>query len=228
MPKLGPIRSTVMRLAPLASAIPYFLLVVTLIRVWVAPMSVDHGRWVPFAVGLMCLEFVVLHSGAFMGALAVGDVPTRRKVMAFLALAALYGLFALGFSLAIGTWSLMRIYGLLMAGRFLTVMAASSEGKVLLILRSGVGVAAYLASVFLTLFVPIPSGGISYAVLDEVYPDRGSGVWEQNPEVAIAAGVIYFTALGVFELVLAGRKGGTMVEKAAAGAGNPFEPGSGG
>lgn len=214
------LRTTWSRLACLASAAPSFLLVVTLVRVWVDPMSVDDGAWVPLAVGIMVLEFLVLHSGGFMGALAVGDVPVVRKVLLFLGLVVMYGLFALGFSVAVGSWAVMKIYGVLMAGRFMTVMAASQEGKVMLLVRSGVGVVAYLGSVFLTLFIPLPRGGLDPSILDAVYPGRGGGEWEQRPETAIAAGVLYFTILGIFELVIAGRRGDRLLAKVDPGGPN--------
>ncbi len=187
-------------LGGLLSAGPLFWLVVTLVRVWVDPLSVDGGSWVRMAVGLMLLEFIVLHSGGFMGALAVGDVPRPRKLLGFLGLVAMYGLFAWTFALTMHSWAILKIYGLLMAGRFFTVVAAGKAGKATLLVRSGVGVTAYLGSVFLTLFVPLPQGGITSDVLAQVYPDRGGGAWERHPEIAIAAGVLYFTVMGVFEL----------------------------
>jgi len=214
-------RPLLSRLAPLATAVPYFILTVTLLRVWRDPMSVADGTWVPFAVGLMVLEFIVLHSGAFMGALAVGDVPGRRKLLLFLGLVALYGIFALAFSLAVGSWAIMKVYGILMAGRFMTVMFAGPQDRTLLLLRSGVGAVVYLGAVFLTLFVPVPEGGIDHAVLEQVYPDRGGGVWERQPEVAIAAGVIYFTVLGLFELLLTGKRGDRWAARATLQR-NPF------
>ncbi len=150
----------------------------------------------------------MLHSGGFMGALAMGNIRPVRKLLMFLGLAVFYGLFALGFSLAVGSWAVMKIYGFLMAGRYLTVMTAGREGKTLLLVRSAVGVVAYLGSVFLTLFVHLPAGGISYDVLERVYPGRGEGIWEQQPQVAIAAAVLYFTVMGLFEVGVGMRRGG--------------------
>jgi len=216
-------RPLLSRLAPLASAIPYFLLAYTFVRVWRTPLSVDGGSWVPFAVGLMVLEFILLHSGAFMGSLVVGDIPRGRKVLLFLGMVAMYGLFALGFSLSVGSWAIMKVYAFLMAGRYLTVMFASPQDRPLLLLRSGVGVVFYLGAVFLTLFIPVPEGGLDHGVLEQVYPNRGSGVWERQPEVAIAAGVLYFTAMGVFELLLTGKRGDRWAARVSVGPRHPFE-----
>lgn len=184
----------------LASAIPCFVLVYVLARVWVDPMSVDGGAWVPLAVGLMALEFVVLHSGVFMGTLALKAKTPVKRVGVFAGLAGMYGLFALGFSLSIGTWTIVEIFGFLMAGRFVTLVVAAGEGKEQLVARSATGVVAYIPVVFLTVFVSFPELGVNFQVLEEVYPNRGGGLWEQHPERAIAGAVIYFGIMGLIEL----------------------------
>ncbi len=184
----------------LASAIPYFLLVVVLSRAWVDPMSVDDGVWVPLAVGLMALEFILLHSGVFMGVVAAKAQSAARRAGVFALLAGFYAIFAVVFSTVTGTWEVLKIFGFLMAGRFVTLIVASGEGKQELIARSGAGIAMYIPVVFLTVFVPFPELGVNAEVLREVYPNRGGGIWEQHPERAIAGAIIYFGLMGLFEL----------------------------
>ena len=53
----------------LASGIPYLVLSYILIQVWIEPMAWDDGQWVPFGVGLLLMEFLLLHSSAFIGAM---------------------------------------------------------------------------------------------------------------------------------------------------------------
>ena len=60
-------------------------------------------------------------------------------------------------------------------------------------------------------------------ILDRVYPDRGEGLWEQNPEIALAAGVLYFTILGIFELVIAGSRGERLAATASLDSTDPFK-----
>lgn len=184
----------------LASAIPCFLLVVVLSRAWIDPMSVDGGTWVPLAVGLMALEFILLHSGVFIGTVASKAKSAPRRAGVFVLLAGFYAIFAVAFSLVTGTWELLEIFGFLMVGRFVTVIVASGEGKQQLIARSAAGIAIYIPIVFLTVFVPFPELGVNAEVLREVYPDRGGGVWEQHPERAIAGAILYFGLMGLFEL----------------------------
>ena len=53
-----------------------------------------------------------------------------------------------------------------------------------------------------TLIAPLPELGVTREVVDAVYPDRGSGEWEDKPHIAIAAGVLYFSMLGVAEFFM--------------------------
>lgn len=184
----------------LASAVPYFILVVVLTRAWIDPVSVDGGSWVPLAVGLMALEFILLHSGVFMGTVASKAQSAARRAGLFALLAGFYAIFAVAFSAVTGTWEVLKIFGLLMAGRFVTVIIASGEGKQQLIGRSVAGIAIYIPVVFLTVFFPFPELGVNAEVLAEIYPKRGGGIWEQHPERAIAGAILYFGLMGLFEL----------------------------
>jgi hypothetical protein len=202
----------------LASAIPYLILVAVLTRSWLDPMSVDEGAWVPLAVGLMALEFILLHSGVFMGTVAFQAKSVARRYGLFALLAGFYGIFAVAFSLVTGSWEVVEIFGFLMAGRLVTLMVATGEGKQQLIARSAAGIATYIPIVFLTVFVPFPKLGVTAAVLSEVYPDRGGGIWEQHPERAIAGAILYFGVMGLFELwQLARLPGGVPVATGAEG-----------
>ncbi len=184
----------------LASAIPYFILVVVMTRTWIDPLSVDEGAWVPLAVGLMALEFILLHSGVFMGTMAQKTESAARRIGVFALLVAFYGLLAYAFSMVAGSWEILKIFGFLMAGRLLTLVVASNEGKRQLIERSAAGIVAYILVAFLTVFVPFPELGVNAEVLREVYPHRGGGLWERQPERAIAGAILYFGLMGLFEL----------------------------
>jgi hypothetical protein len=184
----------------LASAIPCFVLAGVLTRSWLDPMSVNEGAWVPMAVGLMALEFILLHSGVFMGTVAFRAKSAARRYALFAVLAGFYGILAAAFGLATGSREILEIFGFLMAGRLVTLMVASTEGREQLIARSAAGIVAYIPIVFLTVFVPFPELGVTAEVLSQVYPDRGGGIWEQHPQRAIAGAVLYFGIMGIFEL----------------------------
>ena len=109
-------------------------------------------------------------------------------------------------ALAFQSWTLYLIFSIVMVTRFIGLFTepdvAAKEAR----LRSGMSVLFYLLAAFASVLVPFPELGVTTSVLDEVYPDRGGGVWEQSPETALAAGVIYFSLLGLTELISGFRK----------------------
>ena len=52
-------------------AIPSFALSARFYHVWRAPLEVEEGRWINFGVGVLAMEFILLHAGTFLGAQAV-------------------------------------------------------------------------------------------------------------------------------------------------------------
>lgn len=59
-----------------------------------------------------------------------------------------------------------------------------------------------------TIFLPIPELGLTASVLSETSPDRGSGLWEAEPERAIAGAAVYFLLIGFAEITLLRAGGG--------------------
>ena len=187
------------------TAAPCFVLAATLILNWIDPMSVNQGKWVRFGVGIMVLEFVLVHSGAMMSSWQRSKEPGQWKV--FLVMFGFYALFAGAMAAAFKSWELFLLFSVVMATRWMTCCRMASVRSVpqhapeIAMRRSGLSVLFYMFAVFCSIIIAIPELGISASVVSDVYPDRGSGAWERDPERALAAGVIYFSLLGVAELV---------------------------
>ena len=60
----------------------------------------------------------------------------------------------------------------------------------------------YLLVVSGRLFLPIPELGIIGTVLNEVYPYRGGGLWEKEPERATAVAALYFFLISLAEITV--------------------------
>ena len=187
----------------LVTALPCFLLAGTMMATWIDPMSIDGGRWVRFGVGIMVLEFILVHSGGFMSAQQAGT--DWRTLRVFGAGFAFYGLFAGAMALAFKSWMLFFIYTAVMVSRWITLLTRPGEASQEAKFRSGISVVFYLLAVFASVLIPWPELGVTSSVINDVYPDRGGGEWERHPETALAAGVIYFTLLGLTELSMAWR-----------------------
>lgn len=198
----------------LFSAIPFFYLSWTLLRVWHDPMSVDNGTWVPYGVGLLLIEFLLLHSSAFLGGIIASETTKEKRLQAIFGFFMLYGLMAWGMAMSIDP-SIMWVFIGVTIGRVATVFTLSDEGKQVMQKRAAFGTLWYILVVFATVFIPVPEWGITSSVVNEVYPNRGSGLWETNPERAIAGAAVYFFILGLLEIFVFGLKGTKKPEEKA-------------
>lgn len=177
---------------------------ITLLRAWLAPMSVEDGKWVHLGVGIMALEFILVHSGVMLPAMASSKLGNRTFIIIVVSL--LYVLFAVTFALGFKSLMLLGIFTGIMIPRWIGIFTDSDNAKQQQIIRSRNSVMLYLGAVFLSVFVHFPAGGLTQEILDRVYPHRGHGLWERSPQQALVAGAIYFIAIGIVEMVTALRQ----------------------
>ncbi|MFC1844795.1 hypothetical protein ACFLZ5_08405 [Thermodesulfobacteriota bacterium] len=188
-------------------AAPCWVLAVLFVMTWQTPMAIDEGRWVKLGVGIMALEFILVHSGGFFAAFSQWKVkagrPTRlsHKIGLMLGLVFFYTIFAVCFSLVFNNWTLFWIFFWVTTSRFLAMFFDTKDGPRIMIRRSAVSVFLYVSSAFLSIFIRLPRAGLTEEVLNNVYPGRGSGEWERDPQQALLAGMVYFGFLGLWELV---------------------------
>lgn len=180
----------------IAAAVPSLVLAYALFSVWANPMSWDNGAWVPYGVGILCMEFLILHSSAFIGQVAARQTQFHKKLKFFLGLFVLYICMGLGFALATDSPSLLVMLAVVMLSRF--VLALQGEEGVHP--RVALGVTAYILMALGTILLPVPEWGITQEIVNQVYPGRGGGLWEREPERAIAGGACYFALMGIMEL----------------------------
>jgi hypothetical protein len=188
------------------AAAPCVMFAVLFYRIWQTPMAIDDGRWVKLGVGIMVLEFILVHSGGVFGALfqkkKTDGLPTdlREKILLALALIGFYTAFAVTFSIVFDNWTLFSIFCWVMGSRFLSMILDARYGSRVMSTRTKISALLYLCCMFLSVLVRIPRGGLTDEVLNTVYPGRGGGIWEQDPQQALLAGMAYFGLLGLWEL----------------------------
>ncbi|NKB99874.1 MAG: hypothetical protein GKR90_15440 [Pseudomonadales bacterium] len=178
-----------------------------LVGVWLDPMARDNGSWVPFAVGLLVIEFLALHSSVFITNLMAEHETLTQRLKFGAGLTAFYLLMAVGIAAGVGSPSLVLILASIMVSRIISAFTASPETKAHNNARAAVGIVLYVGLAGATVFVAVPEMGITTSVLNEVYPNRGGGVWERYPERPIVAGAIYFGLIGLAELYWALKEG---------------------
>ncbi len=190
--------------AAIGAALPCFYLSYVLVRVWIDPRAVDDGNWVRFGVGLMVLEFILLHSGAMTTGFMAKQTETAEKLKLFFGLLLFYTVMVVAFAYTLESIALLWIFAAVSAGRLLAALTHASAEQAESQKRIGIGMLLYLLAVMGSVFLPIPEYGINSSVLAEFYPQRGSGLWERQPERAIAAAAAYFLLLGLCELFILG------------------------
>jgi hypothetical protein len=147
---------------------------------------------------VMLVEFILIHSTAFLGAAAfAGNASRLRRVGLLAGFGMLYLVFIAAFSYAFEAWWPFLAFGWLLLGKLRTIFdARDPEGSGARGAQAmwGISALAYLASVFATAFLPLPRLGIGEAVLAQLQLP-GSGLWVEQPHRVIAAGVLYFGLL---------------------------------
>ncbi len=170
------------------------------VTAWWWPRELDNGRWVKLGVGILVLEFILIHAGGFLNAYSAQKAGWDRT-WRLIALTAFYTLFGVGFALAFQSWWLLGSFALVMTGRLWSVFAGQTNmDRAISQRRVVASVMLYLVLVFATLFLPVPRGGLNEPLLNEVWPARKTGAWERPPERALAMGAAYFLFLGLVEL----------------------------
>jgi hypothetical protein len=164
---------------------------------WVAPLAWGSGLVATLSL-VMLMEFLVVHSGGFLGATVFADgISKAGKSLAILGFGAFYLLFAAGFSLAFKAWWPLLTFVWLLGSRFAVVWLSplpKEEERRRQMLLWGLSVAAYLLAVFAGLLLPLPALGISAEVIPKLGLD-GGGLWVDKPWTVLCSGLLYFAVM---------------------------------
>ena len=187
--------------ASVIAALPDLALGIAFLITWIDPNALGE-RVVRHLMLLMLLEFIVIHSAAFMGSVAIAQTSAWRKTGTILGFGLLYSVFAGSFSLAFSTpWPLIAFWGLTL-NRLLRVILGggfSNDEKQLMNREWATTAGLYVLFVFLTIVPPVPRLGVTSAAM-EGQDLPGSGIWIDEPQRLIAFGFLYFTTLAVVSL----------------------------
>ena len=181
------------------AALPDALTALVFIVAWIAP-GVAGPQRVKNLMLTMLIEFIVMHSSAFYAAILGMDNLGRAQRTLFLAgLSAFYLLFIVAFSFAFdSTWPIWA-FGWLLASSFwhLWITPAQAGNEATRLLGSwAISAAAYIGGVFLTIFLPLPSLGITPAVIASLHISPNTpGLWIEKPWIVLAFGAFYFGVL---------------------------------
>jgi len=185
----------------LASAFPDLALAVVFLATWIAPEAVraDMARSLML---VMLLEFISIHSSAFMGSVMFGTGNRRGRVTALLGLGGFYTLFVGAFAFMFHTWwPLVSFWGLTL-NRMTSVLfgqAPQGEEKAFVQRSRAASCLCYLLFCGATVLLPVPRLGVTPEVVSRMHLP-GSGLWIDQPWRVLAFGFLYFMGVGVSEL----------------------------
>lgn len=180
------------------AALPDALTAMAYAWTWLQPLRFSDTA-VKTLLLVMLLEFLVVHSGGFLGATVLADGISRtKKSLAILGFGCFYLLFAGAFSLAFHAWWPLLTFAWLLASRFAVVwlspLPKHDEQQRQMSLWA-LSVAAYLAAVFAGVLVPWPQLGVTGGVLPQLGLE-GGGLWIEKPQTVLASGMFYFAIMG--------------------------------
>lgn len=179
-------------------ATPMLVATVTLIMVWAAPLKVEGGNWVRAGAVIMVVEFILLHSGAFMslGPLILKKWWQRALYFTGFALVYFVGLYLLARWVRSPSF-MMLVIGVLVSRLLSLVILSDKKAVILMLTRSSVGIFVFMFTVWI-IFLPLPRWGLSEEIALELIGRRGDMVSE-HPERMIAWGIVYFALMAAAE-----------------------------
>ena len=192
-----------LRFADFFAALPDFALAASFAIGWTRPYTPGIPS-VRRLVMIVLLEFFIVHSSGFLGAVAVGERRRSQTIAFTLGLAVFYTLFLVAFSIGFNDWWLLASFWLLMGNRLLGLFIGQppDDRRQMFVMSSwAMSVAAYLFAVTIGAVIEPPALGLTQAVVKAQEFSIG-GLWTEKPQTAMVAGAIYFTLIGLWELLV--------------------------
>lgn len=174
--------------------------------VWTAPGRLGE-RDVKWLVGVMLVEFLVIHASPILGGMLLGPGSRARKLKGIAGFGVIYLIFALGMAKSLDGWWPLWVVAALIGEKLLTAALGGLPKRAVateLQFFWGMSALYYLLAVMLTTLLPVPELGVDGAAVRR-QAFSSSGLWVSSPECALAAGLLYFGALAVTRFAVAAR-----------------------
>lgn len=189
-------------LRDVVAAAPDFALSVWCLVTWFDPYRFGTFA-VRSAVLMLLMEFIIIHSSGFLGAIGIADdEPRPRRVLMMFGLGLFYTLFVGAFAWEFRTWMPLVAFWGLMLNRMLGVLVgAPKQGAARAYVMAGwaATTAFYILFVGLTSTLSIPAFGVTADVIASQH-FTSTGIWPEQPYRVLCLGALYYGAVGVSEL----------------------------
>lgn len=184
-----------------ASAVPDFALAASYLITWISPDAFGSGS-LTYLTLVIQLEFIVIHSSAFMGSVATDSRPRPQKIARIVGLGLLYSLFVVAYALAFEQWWPITAFWMLTLNRLTGVLfstAPTGEERAAVQSEWVISTALYVGWITASELLPVPRFGITPDFLAAHRPaGPRSSVDGMHRNLAFGAG--YFLSQGLVEL----------------------------
>jgi hypothetical protein len=187
--------------ARLLPAVPDVALGLTLLVTWFAPFAMGPST-LSHAALLMVLEFIVIHSSAFMGLALFGDVGALHKTATVVGLGLFYSIFLVAFAYTQDQWWPVWAFSGLTANRLLNALffkGSADAARRRMQQQWATSALLYVLWVIATAIVPLPAFGLTVDFVRES-GIKGAGLWVHHPESLMVARAGYFLSQAYYEL----------------------------
>jgi hypothetical protein len=183
----------------ITGGVPLLGLACGLVLVWLEPVTALGGDWLRAAVSMVLIEFLLLHSGAFMAA-GPTIFPLRWQRLAwFLGFSAVYAISLISYARWCENDSVLWLLIGVVISRLLTLVVLHDQrGTILMLQRSAVGMIVLIVTAVIC-FIPWPPLGITESMRYNAFGETGD-LLSTYPQRMIAWGVAYFTLMGLIEV----------------------------
>lgn len=183
------------------NAVPDLLMGLAFLATWLEPTALGSNM-LKYFIMLMLLEFITIHSAAFMAFAIISGTSKIAKILRVIGLGLFYSLFIWGYTFSEGELWPLAAFWLMILNRIFSVLFGESDAsgkQMVLIVSWAWGVFWYLMAIFIAALAPLPAFGWTEEYVKSL-SGSSSGLWFETPQSLMAAGFIYFTAVGIFEL----------------------------
>jgi len=180
---------------------PDLIMGLAFLATWIEPTALGEDMQIYFFM-IMLLEFITIHSAAFMGWAIFVGTSKLMKVLRVIGLGLFYSLFVWAFASANNELWALGAFWLLVLNRIMAVLFGdgnSASFQMALVANWGIGVFCYVMVIMIALFLPIPKFGWTNEYVQQLTMPR-AGLCFEDTQSMLATGFLYFSAVGIVEL----------------------------
>ncbi|MBW7887262.1 MAG: hypothetical protein H3C35_02745 [Bacteroidetes bacterium] len=181
-----------------------YLIALLFLVTWTHPNTLGNDMLNSLSV-IIFMEFIIIHSAAFMTVVFFLDKPPLTKLAAFFGLGIFYSIFVIAYSVSYGEWWPLWSFWLLIINRLIAMFSGKKDEN---FITSAVAVwassvFAYIIGIFAFLLLPVPEFGITEEARKQF---TASTLWFSDPASLLAFGVFYYFCVGTAQFFILKKK----------------------